>query len=124
MALRAAILRHVRLPLQTAPKLHHNQPHPCLASFRFMSSHDDHITKEQVTDRVLAVIRDYPKVDPSKVTPNVHFEKDLGLDSLDTVEIVMALEEEFKLEIPDKEAVRIDSCNLAIEYISNHPMAS
>lgn len=59
-----------------------------------------------------------------QVTPDVHFQKDLGLDSLDNVEIVMALEEEFKLEIPDKEAVRIDACNLAIEYIYNHPMAS
>lgn len=60
----------------------------------------------------------------SQVTPDVHFQKDLGLDSLDNVEIVMALEEEFKLEIPDKEADKIDSCNLAIEYIYNHPMAS
>ena len=58
-----------------------------------------------------------------QVTPDVHFQKDLGLDSLDNVEIVMALEEEFKLEIPDKEADKIDSCNLAIEYIYNHPMA-
>lgn len=58
-----------------------------------------------------------------QVTPDVHFQKDLGLDSLDNVEIVMALEEEFKLEIPDKEADKIDSCNLAIEYIANHPMA-
>lgn len=58
------------------------------------------------------------------MTPEVHFQKDLGLDSLDNVEIVMALEEEFKLEIPDKEADKIDSCHLAIEYISNHPMAS
>lgn len=59
-----------------------------------------------------------------QVTPDVHFQKDLGLDSLDTVEIVMALEEEFKLEIPDKEADKIDSCDLAIEYIFNHPMSS
>lgn len=59
-----------------------------------------------------------------QVTPDVHFQKDLGLDSLDTVEIVMALEEEFKLEIPDKEADKIDSCGLAIEYIFNHPMSS
>lgn len=58
------------------------------------------------------------------MTPEVHFQKDLGLDSLDNVEIVMALEEEFKLEIPDKEADKIDSCNLAIEYIHNHPLAS
>lgn len=59
-----------------------------------------------------------------QVTPEVHFQKDLGLDSLDTVEIVMALEEEFKLEIPDQEADKIDSLPLAIEYISNHPMSS
>lgn len=58
-----------------------------------------------------------------QVDPAVHFQKDLGLDSLDNVEIVMALEEEFKLEIPDKEADKIDSCLLAIEYIYNHPMA-
>ena len=60
----------------------------------------------------------------SQVTPDVHFQKDLGLDSLDTVEIVMAIEEEFKLEIPDKEADKIDSCPLAIEYVFNHPMSS
>lgn len=120
MALRAAILRHVRVPVQSAPKLL-----PWRGSLRFMSSHgDDHITKDEVIERVLSVVKDFPKVDPSKVTPDVHFQKDLGLDSLDNVEIVMALEEEFKLEIPDKEADKIDSCHLAIEYISNHPMAS
>lgn len=59
-----------------------------------------------------------------QVSPDVHFQNDLGLDSLDTVEIVMGLEEEFKLEIPDKEADKIDSCNLAIEYVYNHPMSS
>lgn len=59
-----------------------------------------------------------------QVTPEVHFQKDLGLDSLDNVEIVMAIEEEFKLEIPDKEADKIDSCALAIEYVYNHPLAS
>lgn len=88
-----------------------------------MSSHDDHLTKSEVTERVLSVVKSFPKVDPSTVTPDVHFQKDLGLDSLDNVEIVMALEEEFKLEIPDKEADKIDSTNLAIEYIYNHPMA-
>ncbi|AES80452.1 putative Acyl carrier protein (ACP) [Medicago truncatula] len=119
MALRAAILRHVRIPIQSTPKLQ-----PWNGSIRSMSSHDDHITKEEVVERVLSVIKDFPKVDPSKVTPEVHFQKDLGLDSLDNVEIVMALEEEFKLEIPDKEADKIDSCHLAIEYISNHPMSS
>ncbi|XP_028068519.1 F-box/kelch-repeat protein At3g23880-like [Camellia sinensis] len=50
-----------------------------------------------------------------RVTPDVHFHKDLELNSLDNMQIVMALEEEFKLEIPDKEADKIDSCFLAIE---------
>ncbi|RLM84621.1 acyl carrier protein 1, mitochondrial [Panicum miliaceum] len=88
-----------------------------------MSSHDAHLTREEVVDRVLDVLKSHPKVDPSKVTPEAHFEKDLGLDSLDTVEVVMAIEEEFKLEIPDKEADKIDSLPLAIEYVANHPMA-
>ncbi|VFQ85929.1 unnamed protein product [Cuscuta campestris] len=119
-AWRWAILRHVRVPVTQSLSSNGSR----LISGRWMSSVDGHLSKEQVSDRVLDVIKNYPKVDPSKVTPDVHFEKDLGLDSLDTVEIVMALEEEFKLEIPDKEAVQIDSSKLAIEYIHNHPMSS
>lgn len=124
-ALRRAILGHIRVPViqPIAPSLGSNNFRSLL--FRPFSSHgDDHLTKEVVTDRVLAVIKDFPKVDPSKVTPDVHFQKDLGLDSLDNVELVMALEEEFKLEIPDLEADKIDSTKLAIEYIHNHPLAS
>ncbi|KAI8025942.1 hypothetical protein LOK49_LG02G00916 [Camellia lanceoleosa] len=49
------------------------------------------------------------------VTPDVHFQKDLGLDSFDNVEIVLALEEEFELKIPNKETNTIGSCFLAIE---------
>ncbi|KAK8614781.1 hypothetical protein V6N13_068572 [Hibiscus sabdariffa] len=122
MALRAAVLRHIRLPVQTLTAAG-SRPQPQWSFLRLFSSHDDHLTKEEVIDRVLDVVKSFPKVDPSKVAPDVHFQKDLGLDSLDNVEIVMALEEEFKLEIPDKEADKIDSCNLAIEYIYNHPMA-
>ncbi|KAJ4957522.1 hypothetical protein NE237_024633 [Protea cynaroides] len=124
MALRAAILRHIRVPVQTAAlDRSRSQAWSLCNSVRSMSSHDDHLEKEEVTERVLDVVKSFPKVDPSKVTPDVHFQKDLGLDSLDTVEIVMALEEEFKLEIPDLEADKIVSCPLAIEYIANHPMA-
>ena len=52
-----------------------------------------------------------------------HFVNDLGLDSLDTVEVVMAFEEEFGLEIPDKDADKILTCTDAIQYISSHPNA-
>ncbi|PIN12958.1 Acyl carrier protein/NADH-ubiquinone oxidoreductase, NDUFAB1/SDAP subunit [Handroanthus impetiginosus] len=120
-ALRSSILRHVRVPISSTLTLNGSR----LTAVRSMSSHgDDHLDKQEVIDRVLDVVKSFPKVDPSKVTPDAHFQKDLGLDSLDTVEIVMAFEEEFKLEIPDKEADKIDSCPLAIEYISNHPMTS
>lgn len=128
-ALRPAILRRIRLSpspslLLAAAAAGASRPH-ALARWlaRPMSSHDAHLTREEVVDRVLDVLKSHPKVDPSKVTPEAHFEKDLGLDSLDTVEVVMAIEEEFKLEIPDKEADKIDSLPLAIEYVANHPMA-
>ncbi|KAJ8421883.1 hypothetical protein Cgig2_009602 [Carnegiea gigantea] len=60
---------------------------------------------------------------PARVTPNAHFQNDLALDSLDTVEIVMALEEEFGFEIPDNEADKISSVNLAADFIASHPQA-
>ncbi|GER28830.1 acyl carrier protein [Striga asiatica] len=81
------------------------------------------LDKPEVTDRVLSVVKNFQKVDPSKVTPNAHFQNDLGLDSLDSVEIVMALEEEFGFEIPDNEADKINSINLAVDFIASHPQA-
>ncbi|KAG6404719.1 hypothetical protein SASPL_136972 [Salvia splendens] len=81
------------------------------------------LEKSEVADRVINVVKNFQKVDPSKVTPNAHFQNDLGLDSLDTVEIVMALEEEFCFEIPDDEADKINSINLAVDFIASHPQA-
>lgn len=57
---------------------------------------------------------------PEKVSPSSHFANDLGLDSLDTVELVMALEDEFAIEIPDNEAEKIESCGDAVEYLANN----
>merc|ERR1712176_1712153 len=81
------------------------------------------LSKEEVTERVLSVVKNMDKVDEGKVAATSDFTKDLGLDSLDTVEVVMAFEEEFQLEIPDDDADKITSCAQAIEYISNHPMS-
>ncbi|KAJ8747890.1 hypothetical protein K2173_012780 [Erythroxylum novogranatense] len=81
------------------------------------------LDKSEVTDRVIHVVKNFQKVDPSKVTTNAHFQSDLGLDSLDAVEIVMALEEEFKFEIPDNEADKINSINMAVDFIASHPQA-
>lgn len=58
-----------------------------------------------------------------QVTDGANFQTDLGLDSLDTVELVMALEEEFAIEIPDAEADKILSVPEAISYIAANPMA-
>jgi NADH dehydrogenase (ubiquinone) 1 alpha/beta subcomplex 1 len=76
-----------------------------------------------VEERVLSVVKDFEKVDASKVSKDSHFINDLGLDSLDTVEVVMAFEDEFVLEIPDAEAEKIQTCSDAITFIANHPAA-
>jgi acyl carrier protein len=59
-------------------------------------------------------------VDGDEVTPQAKFVEDLGADSLDTVELVMALEEEFGIEIPDEEAEKIVTVKDAIDYIKSH----
>ena len=76
-----------------------------------------------VADRVVEVVKNFSKVDPSKVTREAKFDKDLGLDSLDAVEVVMAIEEEFAVEIPDAEADKILSVKEAVEYIAANPDA-
>jgi NADH dehydrogenase (ubiquinone) 1 alpha/beta subcomplex 1 len=77
----------------------------------------------EVQERILAVIKNFDKIDPAKVQPTSKFGDDLGLDSLDAVEVVMAIEDEFAIEIPDAEADRIGSVQDAVEYVSAHPMA-
>jgi acyl carrier protein len=73
--------------------------------------------KEQVFDKVKEIIVDQLGVDEEEVTPEASFIDDLGADSLDIVELIMALEEEFGLEIPDDEAEKISTVNDAVEYI-------
>ena len=68
-------------------------------------------------DRVREIIIEQLGVDPEKVTPEASFVDDLGADSLDTVELVMAFEEEFDLEIPDEEAEKITMVKDAVDHI-------
>jgi len=81
------------------------------------------LDKEQVTSRVLEVLKGFEKVDQGKLTTTSSFAEDLGLDSLDAVEVVMAVEEEFSIEIPDAEADEIKTVQQAIEYIAKTPEA-
>ena len=73
-----------------------------------------------VADKVKSIIVEQLGVDEEEVTPDASFVDDLGADSLDTVELVMALEEEFDTEIPDEQAEKIQTVGQAIEYITAH----
>ena len=71
-----------------------------------------------VSDKVKSIIVEQLGVDEEEVTPDASFVDDLGADSLDTVELVMALEEEFEIEIPDEDAEKITTVQQAIEYVN------
>ena len=73
-----------------------------------------------VEDKVKEIIVDQLGVDEQQVTAEASFVDDLGADSLDTVELVMALEEEFDIEIPDEEAEKITSVQEAVDYVNNN----
>ena len=70
-----------------------------------------------VNERVKKIIAEQLGVEEEEVTLEAHFVEDLGADSLDTVELVMALEEEFEIEIPDEDAEKILTVGKALEYI-------
>jgi acyl carrier protein len=77
-------------------------------------------TLATVEERVINLIVDQLGVSQEEVTPDASFIEDLGADSLDTVELVMAFEEEFGIEIPDEDAEKIVRVRDAIDYIKNH----
>jgi len=70
-----------------------------------------------VDERVKKIIGEQLGVEEDEVTPEASFVEDLGADSLDTVELVMALEEEFGTEIPDEDAEKITTVQQAIDYV-------
>lgn len=84
---------------------------------------ESHLGKEvviamaTVEERVKKIIAEQLGVEEDEVTPEASFVEDLGADSLDTVELVMALEEEFSIEIPDEDAEKILTVGKALDYI-------
>ncbi len=73
-----------------------------------------------IEERVKKIVAEQLGVKLDEVTNDASFVEDLGADSLDTVELVMALEEEFETEIPDEDAEKITKVQEAIDYVTNH----
>ncbi len=73
-----------------------------------------------IAERVRKIVAEQLGVKEEEISNEASFVDDLGADSLDTVELVMALEEEFECEIPDEEAEKITTVQQAIDYITNH----
>ncbi|HHU49561.1 MAG: acyl carrier protein [Caldicoprobacterales bacterium] len=71
-------------------------------------------------EKVRDIVAEQLGVEPSEITPESSFVDDLGADSLDIVELIMALEEEFNMEIPDEEAEKISKVGDVVEYIKSH----
>ncbi len=81
------------------------------------------MSQQEVFEKVKAIVAEQLGVEPEQVTPTANFTNDLGADSLDTVELVMAMEEAFNIEIPDEAAEKIVMVQQAVDYISQAPVA-
>jgi acyl carrier protein len=75
---------------------------------------------DDIYQKVVDIIVEELAVDPEEVTPNASFIDDLGADSLDVVELIMAFEEEFDIEIPDEDAESIQTVQDAVDYIEEN----
>ncbi len=80
--------------------------------------------QKEIVEKVKQIISEQLGVDEAEVTPSASFTDDLGADSLDQVELVMALEETFDIEIPDDAAEKIRTVQDAIDYIDKHAKVS
>ncbi len=126
----AASVRMVSSTMQAFPRLHNNNntnfksvATPQLLR-RTFSGQPAPLSQQEVTDRVINLVKHFHRIPPTaEVKADTHFTNDLGLDSLDQVEMVMALEDEFFVEIPDGEADKMQTCSDAIKYILTVPWA-
>ncbi|CDW56292.1 Acyl carrier protein [Trichuris trichiura] len=84
---------------------------------RVFFGHKPPYTMKTVRDRVLLVLQLYDKINPDKLTLSSHFTNDLGLDSLDQVEVIMAMEEEFGFEIPPADGELLMTPGDIVKYV-------
>ncbi|MDY7006720.1 MAG: acyl carrier protein [Cyanobacteriota bacterium] len=81
------------------------------------------MSQDEILDKVQTVVASQLEKDKEEIKPESNFANDLGADSLDTVELVMALEEEFEIEIPDEVAEQISTVQAAVDYIKEQTTA-
>ena len=77
------------------------------------------MSQDVIFEKVKKIVAEQLEIEPDKVTPEANFANDLNADSLDTVELVMALEEAFDVEIPDEAAEKITTVQAVVDYINN-----
>ena len=81
------------------------------------------LDREEILGKIQEITADRLGVDESDVTPDASFREDLEADSLDLVELIMELEEQFGMEIPDEEAEKITTVEEAVDYVQEHQTA-
>ena len=79
--------------------------------------------RDEILEKIKEITADRLDVDEADVTPEASFREDLEADSLDLVELIMELEEQFGMEIPDEEAEKITTVEQAVEYVTEHQAA-
>ncbi len=78
------------------------------------------LTEQEIREKVISIIAEQMNIEKSEISDETSFINDLNADSLDTVELVMELEDEFEMSIPDDEAEKIQTVGQAITYITSH----
>ncbi|CAH1439881.1 unnamed protein product [Lactuca virosa] len=116
-SLRDSMLRHLRITLSTRQLILTKS----VINRQLCTSTHTHSNHDQVIARVIGLVKKFDKIDTTKVTGLADFQKDLSLDSLDRVELVMAFEQEFSIEIPDEEADKLKCCADVAQYIISAP---
>ncbi|KZV44946.1 acyl carrier protein 3, mitochondrial-like [Dorcoceras hygrometricum] len=121
--LRHAILSHVRIGVYLKGHSDREDLYGMwrLAQLLHTCSTAASTDQDHVLDRVVGLVKKFDKIDAAKVTETADFQKDLSLDSLDRVELVMVFEEEFSVEIPDAEADKLKCCADVAKYITSGP---
>lgn len=92
---------------------------PLICTVKKISNNESEFIMSEITEKVKAIIVDKLGVDASEVTNEASFTNDLGADSLDTVELIMELEKEFNVTIPDDQAEKLATVGDAVSYIEN-----